>query len=183
MTRVLYAILFGLVLGGVIHIVAVLGLPRVAENDAWARIAALGPDQAFNPIPRPGPGVDTLPLIDPAFAEFACRFRLDDNPVRIRATLPDLYWSIAVFNGRGVNAYNLNDRSVGQKPVDILIASQDQIADIRDNPPADFNDTIIVDWASARGFAIIRVFAPTPADTRDAELAIQKATCAPYPLG
>jgi uncharacterized membrane protein len=183
MTRILYTILFGLVLGGVIHIVTILGLPRVAENDAWARLTTFGPDFRFNPIPRPAPGTKTLPLLDPAFTEYVCRFNLEAGPVRIRGTLPDLYWSVAIFDGRGVNAYNLNDRALGQKPIDILVADQEQIVEIREDPPADFNDIIIVDWKSERGFVVIRVFSPTASDARDAELSLGKATCATYTLG
>lgn len=183
MTRVLFAILVGLVLGGIIHIVTVLGVPRVAERDAWARLATFGPDLKFNAVPRPAPGVDTLPLLDPAFAQYACRFTLKEGPVRIRAALPDLFWSVALFEGRGVNVYNLSDRAIGQKPVDILVADPEQIAQIRENPPADFNDIIIVDWKTGRGFAVVRIFAPTAADGADAEAAMAKATCQPTPLG
>lgn len=182
MTRFLFTLLIGLFLGGIIHIVTVLGVPRVAEQDAWARLAGFGPDNAFNAIPRPAPGVATLPLIDPAFAQYACRFTLEAGPVRIRATLPDQFWSVALFQGSGVNAYNLSDRALGQKPVDILVADAEQIAQIRENPPADFNDIIIVDWKGERGFAVFRVFAPTPIDAADADASAAKATCQPTPL-
>lgn len=181
--RLLFILVVGLVLGGIIHIVTVLGIPHVAENDALTRIVRFGPDYRFNPVPRPGSGTETLPLIDPAFAQFVCRFDLDAGPVRIRAAMPDTFWSVAVFDGRGVNAYNLNDRAVGQKPLDLLVASADQIAQIRENPPADFNDIIIVDWHDAEGFALLRVFAPTASDRRDAEATIGRATCRSTPLG
>jgi uncharacterized membrane protein len=183
MIRTLFAIVVGLVMGGMIHIVTVLGIPRFAQNDAYARIAAFGPPLKFVTVPRPGPGVETLPLIDPAFAHYVCRFTLTDGPVRIRATLPDTFWSLALFDGHGINAYNLNDRALGQKPIDLLVADAEQIAQIRENPPADFNDIIIVDWASTRGFAIVRIFAPNASDQRDAEASMTRATCVPTPLG
>lgn len=181
MTRLLFSILFGLVLGGIIHIVTVFGIPRVAENDAWARVATLGPDLRFNPVPnaqRP----PLLPLLDPAFAHHVCRFTLADGPIRVRAVLPDVFWSLAIFDGRGANAYNLSDRAAGQKPVDLLVANADQIAQIRGNPPADFNDIIIVDWSSPRGFVLFRIFAPTASDQQDAANAVSRATCQVTPL-
>ncbi|TPQ49772.1 hypothetical protein C2U72_16820 [Prosthecomicrobium hirschii] len=181
--RLIFAIVFGLVLGGIIHIVTVLGLPRFAADDAFTRVAGYGPDYRFNPIPRPGSGTPTLPLLDPAFAQYVCRFDLEDGPVRIRGAMPDTFWTVAVFDGHGVNTYNLSDRSFGQKPLDILVADAEQIAQIRENPPADFNDLIIVDWKADDGFAVLRIFAPNASDQRDADASIAKATCQTAPLG
>jgi uncharacterized membrane protein len=182
MSRLLFSLGVGLVLGGIIHIVTVLGIPRFAVNDAWARIAIFGPNLKFNLVPSTATGVQPLPLLDPAFVHATCRFGLTNAPVRIRATLPDTYWTMAIYDRRGVNLYNLNDRGTGQKPVDLLVATAEQISQIRENPPDDFNDIIIVDWASNEGFAVIRIFASGASETADAQAAIAQARCEPNPI-
>ena len=128
------------------------------------------------------PGVHPLPLLDPAMEHAVCRFSLAHGPIRIRADLPDLYWSIAIFNRDGLSPYSLSDRAADQKPIDILIATADQINDIRDNPPDNFDNVIILDWASTEGFAILRAFVQTPGSDKVIETAFNAASCAPFQL-
>ncbi|MDR3496213.1 MAG: hypothetical protein P4L82_16565, partial [Ancalomicrobiaceae bacterium] len=131
MIRLALWVIGGLLLGGIIHIVTILGLPRYAEHDAYTRIGAMALDGRFTALPRVTPDEKPLPLLDPAMAHAVCRFSLANGPVRIRAEMPDVYWSIALFNRAGINAYSLSDHGVEQRAIDILIANADQIAAIR----------------------------------------------------
>ncbi|MGA7997983.1 MAG: DUF1254 domain-containing protein, partial [Bradyrhizobium sp.] len=55
MIRIVFTIIAGVLLGGIVHLVSVLALPRIASNDAYARLA---PATKFN-------AVTPLPLADP----------------------------------------------------------------------------------------------------------------------
>ena len=183
MIRLLLYIVGGLMLGGIIHAATVIGVPQFAERDAWVRVAAFGPDGQFNRIPRVGPGVKPLPAIDPAMAHSVCRFSLAKGPIRIKAELPDNYWSIALYDRNGLNVYSLNDRAAEQKPVDILIATAEQIAQLRENPPEDFEDIVIIDWPGRQGFAILKAFVPERSMTAEIEAALGTARCQTAPIG
>jgi len=41
MIRVLFTIIAGVLLGGIVHLVSVLALPRIATNDAYSRLAPM----------------------------------------------------------------------------------------------------------------------------------------------
>ncbi|WP_407047997.1 hypothetical protein [Methyloraptor flagellatus] len=182
MIRFVLYLLGGLALGGIIHVVTVLGVPHFAERDAWARVAAFGPDGRFNAIPRVAPGVKPLPGIDPAMAHAVCRFSLAKAPVRIKAELPDNYWSIALYDRAGLVVYSLNDRAAEQKPIDVLIATAEQIAQLRENPPEDFENIVIVDWPDRDGFAMLKAFVPTPSLRPEIEAALGTASCQAAPI-
>ncbi len=182
MIRLLVFALGGLILGGIIHGVTVLGVPHYAEADAWARLRTFGPGFAFNVVPRPAPDKVTIPLLDPAMIEATCEFTLNDAPVRIAASPPDTFWSLALFDRQGVNLYSMNDHGTGAKPIDLLVATVDQVAQIRENPPEDFGELLIVDWKSKKGFAVLRIFAPTPLDETEAKSAISGAQCRTRPI-
>ena len=62
----------GLVLGGLVHIVTTLTMQRVASEDAFARLARLGPPNVVQLIPEPTPTQTVLPRMDPAFLSAVC---------------------------------------------------------------------------------------------------------------
>ena len=183
MKRFLLWVLGGLVLGGIIHIVTVLGVPAFADRKAFDRIGTFAVDGKFALLPRVTTGVQPLPMLDPAMAHAVCRFSLDAGPVRIRATMPDLYWSVALFNRRGVNAYSLSDRGGEQRPIDIVLATPEQIALIRENPPEDFENIIVIDWNTRDGFAIIRALVTDAGTEPLINSALDAATCSTAQIG
>lgn len=182
MIRLALWVLGGLMLGGIIHIATVLGLPHYADKDAYTRIGTLAVDGRFTTLARVTPDVKPLPLLDPAMAHAVCRFSLANGPVRIRAEMPDVYWSIALFNRAGISSYSLSDRGVEQKAIDVLIANADQIAAIRDNPPDDFENIIVIDWATNDGFAMLRALAQSAGTEKVINDAFAKATCTTFQL-
>ena len=58
-------IVLGLVLAGLIHIVAVLTLPLLAPKNAHARLAALGPANTMIELPPAAPGRQVMPMMAP----------------------------------------------------------------------------------------------------------------------
>ncbi len=45
----------GLVLGGIVHLVSIMWLPRTATQDAYARLAGVAPVNGFKLVPAPNP--------------------------------------------------------------------------------------------------------------------------------
>lgn len=169
--------LAGLILGGLVHVVIVLGVPFFAPRDAWTQIGELGPHFQMNTLPAAAPGQETLPLLDPALAHAVCRFDLDGGAVRIRARLPDTYWSVALFDRSGTNVYNLNDRAAEGRPIDMVIAGVEQVAQLRETPTAASVNAILIEWPTREGFALVRVFVPSASLAPDVDAALKGATC------
>ncbi|WP_051231361.1 DUF1254 domain-containing protein [Kaistia adipata] len=177
MIRLLLYILGGLLLGGIIHIAVILLLPDFANRDAWTSLGRFGPDGAFHVLPMAEPGTEALPYLDPEMAYAACRFSLEGGPIRIKAAMPDDFWSIAVFNRRGSNVYSLNDRTAERSDIDLVIATPVQMAQLRENPIAALNQSIVIEVPITRGFALIRSFVADPTLVGRTEAMLRAANC------
>ncbi|MBL8575521.1 MAG: DUF1254 domain-containing protein [Hyphomicrobiaceae bacterium] len=168
----------GLLVGGLVHIAAILTLPAASTNDAWARLSAFSTDGRLARLPRAVNGPPALPLMDPAMAHAACRFRLDQGPVRIRAKLPDQYWGLAVHDRRGAVRWSINDRALDNRPLDMLIAAPEHVAAIREALPPGLDGLVLVDWPHEDGFIVLRVLVPTETAAARVDAALDAATCA-----
>ena len=61
MIRWVLWIVGGLVLGGIVHLVSVMWLPRTATQDAYNRLAGVAPVNGFQPVAAPTP-IGSSPL-------------------------------------------------------------------------------------------------------------------------
>jgi uncharacterized membrane protein len=65
--RVALWLLGALLLAGIVHLATVLVLPRMATQDAYARLSAITPVNAVVAVPTPTPEKAIMPFMDPAF--------------------------------------------------------------------------------------------------------------------
>ncbi|MEO8667566.1 MAG: DUF1254 domain-containing protein [Bauldia sp.] len=158
MRRTLLFALGGLLLAGIIHIAVVFMVPLFADRDAWAQMRQFGRDGRFHPLPVPEPGAEPLLSLDPRMIYSVCRFSLGQGPVRIRASLPNDFWSVAIFDRRGRNVYSLNDRSAERSRLDLAVVTPVQIAQLRQDPPPSLETAIVIELPIDVGFALLRVF-------------------------
>lgn len=181
MNRTLLFAVGGLLLGGIIHIAIIFLLPAYSTRDAWTAVGRFGDDNQFHLLPRSEPGTEPLPYLDPAMAYAVCRFSLAKGPVRMRAELPDTFWSLAIFDRRGRNIYSLNDRSAEESSLDLVVATPLQNAELKQQSPTSLESSIIIENPATSGFALLRVFVPDPTMADPAMTALASAECgAPY---
>ena len=171
-------LLGGLMLGGIIHIVAVILVPDFTTDDAWTRLATFGPDAQFNVLPAVEPGAEPLPMLDPSMAHAVCRFTLDDGPVRLDATIPDTFWSFSLFNRRGETTYSFNDRTSGEGKLAMLVLTSSQLSMLRENPPDDLDSLIVIETEDDHVFALLRAFVPDKRRAKAIDAALAHAKCA-----
>lgn len=177
MIRTLLFVAGGVLLAGIIHIAVVLLIPDFANRDAWTSMGRFGADGAFHVLPMSEPGTEPLPYLDPRMAHAACRFSLDQAPIRIRAAMPDEFWSLAVFDRRGSNVYSLNDRTAERTDIDLVIATPLQLTKLRENPIDGLDQSIVIEVPASHGFVLIRAFAEDPADAPRVNAALAAAQC------
>lgn len=177
MKRTFLFVLGGVLLGGVIHIAVVFMVPYYASHDAWALIKQFGPDGQFHVLPLPEAGAEPLASLDPRMLQAVCRFRLADGPVRMRATFPDEFWSVAVFDRRGRNVYSLNDRSAERSRLDLAILTPVQMAQMRQDLPVWLETAIVLEVSIDDGFGLLRVFVPDESVLASATASLKAADC------
>jgi uncharacterized membrane protein len=178
MRRTLLFAIGGLLLAGIIHIAVIFAVPLFATHDAWAEMRRFGRDGQFHIIPIAEAGNEPLPDLDPHFLHAVCRFSLDKGPVRVRASLPDDFWSVAVFDRRGRNIYNLNDRSASAPRLDVVVVTPVQMAQLRQDPPESLETAIVVEEPIERGFVVLRAFVADDSLVDTAIAALSTADCA-----
>lgn len=177
MKRTFLFALGGLLLGGVIHIAIVFMVPLYANNDAWAQMHRFGRDGAYHLLPIPAAGSEPLASLDPRMVAAVCRFSLVDGPTRVRADLPDDFWSVAVFDRRGRNVYSLNDRAADRQSLDLAILTPVEMAQLRQNPPETLDTALVVQLPIDEGFVLLRVFVADDSMLPSALDALATADC------
>jgi uncharacterized membrane protein len=178
MRRALFIALAAIILAGIIHISTVFLVPLYASKDAWAQMRQFGRDGQFHALPIPEAGAEPLAALDPRMIYSVCRFSLAQGPVRITASLPNDFWSVAIFDRRGRNVYSLNDRSAERSKLDMAIVTPVQMAQLRQDPPASLETAIVVELPIENGFALLRVFVADESMLPGSISALATADCA-----
>jgi uncharacterized membrane protein len=154
-TRLLYALLVGIVGAGIVHIAVLFLLPHFAERDAWSQLAERS--GLYEPA-RIEHG-DNITL-DPLFEAMACRFDLAEGPVRVSAPGGVPFWSISIYDRAGRNIFSLNERTAADGELDIVIINPVQMLELRQTFPQAFERSIFVESEFDSGIAMVRGFVP-----------------------
>ena len=117
MIRILFTIVAGVLLGGVVHLVSVLALPRIATQDAYSRLTPMTKLNAVTALPLADPNNAPMPFMDPAFAVAICRYDLADGALKLTVPVSQAYTSVSFYTRNEVAYYAINDRSAGRKVI------------------------------------------------------------------
>ena len=175
-TRFLLATLWGLVLAGIVHVAAVLGIPWVSEQDAFSRLRpTLAADRSE--IVAAG-GESWLPRPDPAAVLGACAYNLAEGPLRVSARTGAMFESLSFHTGGGGIFYALTDLAAVRGTLDLVVMTQAQrdeaVAGEDEDEPS--NDVRVV-APRREGFVIVRVVAPFPSQREEAEAVAKSVSC------
>jgi uncharacterized membrane protein len=174
-------ILLGLVLAGLIHIVAVLTLPMLAPKNAWSRLVSLGPANSMIVLPPSTPAQQVMPMMAPDVRYAFCRFDLAGGPVRVRATVPDDLWLIAFYTREGDNFYSVAGTDMKRGHVDLVIDAADQaVAEAGVDAPDESDEVVVVKSPVTEGIAMIRAPLAGASRAARAEEALKATYCGPY---
>ncbi|MBO9425096.1 hypothetical protein J7444_10220 [Labrenzia sp. R4_1] len=166
-----------LCLSAVIHILVVLTIPQNVQHSAYDDALTYGPDRQFNLLPDVRPGEEALPGLDPAMKHAICRFQLSAGPVFFDAGIPASFWSIGVFNQAGETVYSLNNRTAGADRLSMLLITSEQLSILRQNPPANLEDLIVIETETISGIALLRAYVSHPTQAETIENAMSIASC------
>jgi len=160
MIRWLLWLLAGALLGGIVHLVAVLILPRTATQDAYSRLSPIAPVNAVAALPQPTPQSEVMPFMDPAFASAVCRYDLDSGPIKLTVPISPAYTSVSFYTRLDVAYYAINDRAAGRRVIELDLMTQAQHDQIPEDEEITAADRLIVDSPTMTGLIAIRAMAP-----------------------
>ena len=177
MIRVLFTIIAGLLLGGIVHLVSVLALPRIATNDAYSRLAPTTRLNAVSPLPQAGPNNEPLPFMDPAFALAVCRYDLSGGSIKLTVPVSQAYTSVSFYTRNDVAYYAINDRSAGKKVIELDLMTEAQHADLPEDEDVTAADRLIIDSPTATGLIVMKALAPEPGLMPQAQASLAASSC------
>lgn len=177
MTRFLLWLLGGVVLGGIIHIIVILTLPRLAEETVWTRIAAYEAANRMVILPKVEAGQPNPLGLDPDLIYGLCVIDLASGPAYLSGILPDAFWSVALFNEAGIVTYSTTNRDgIGQTlELGIFNAAQTRLLAQQQFDVAE--GLLVVEATSDKLFAVVRLIPPHPAMRERFAADLGKATC------
>ena len=161
MSRLMRLGIFGLavlVLAGNVHLFSILLMPRMAQDNAYGRIAAKA---AETKLFMPEAPDDLLPFEDPATLLAVCRYDLSTGPLRLRGQIgADFLMLFSFHTSSGEVFYAMSDRAALRGRIDLWLATRAQIEDMESNdigeePPQDMR----LASPAAEGFVLIRTLA------------------------
>jgi uncharacterized membrane protein len=182
MIRWLLWLLAGVLLGGIVHLVAVLILPRTATQDAYSRLTPIAPVNAVASVPQPSPQSETMPFMDPAFATAVCRYDLSDGPIKLTVPVSQSYTSVSFYTRRGVSYYAINDRAAGRRLIELELMTSDQRANLPEDEEVTAADRLIVESPSNTGLIMVRALAAEPGLMPAVRAALNGTTCRQQPM-
>jgi uncharacterized membrane protein len=182
MIRWLLWLLAGVLLGGIVHLVAVLILPNTATQDAYSRFAPIAPVNTVTPVPPPTPQNEVMPFMDPAIAAAVCRYDLSTGPVKLTVPVSPAYTSVSFYTRRSVAYYAINDRAAGRRLIELQLMTAAQRADLPEDEDVTAADRLIVESPSITGLILLKALAPEPGLMPTARAVLNTATCQTEPM-
>ncbi len=167
-----------LLVAGVVHIASLLIVPRVAPDDAFARLAAATPEGSVSVLPPGGSPGAALPDRDPSLAAAVCRYDLDRGPLRVSAALGDEAFVALTLHARsGVAFYGLNDRAGNEGRLELVVMTARQFDDAqaKDTPDVPLRDVRVV-APQRQGFVLFDVI-PRIGGDAEARRALASMSC------
>jgi uncharacterized membrane protein len=177
MIRLLFAIIGGVLLGGVVHLVSVLALPRIATQDAYSRLTPLTKLNAVTALPLASPNTAPMPFMDPAFAIAVCRYDLSTGPIKLAVPVSQAYTSVSFYTRSDVAYYAINDRSAGRRVIELDLMTEAQHAELPEDEDVTAADRLIIDSPTATGLIVLKALAPEPGLMPQAQASLAASSC------
>ncbi len=177
MIRLMFALIGGVVLGGIVHLVSVLALPRIATQDAYSRLASVTKENAVTALPQTEPANALLPFMDPAFAMAVCCYDLAKGPIKLTVPVSQSYTSVSFYTRSDVAYYAINDRSAGRRVIELDLMTEAQHEALPEEEDVTSADRLIIDSPTATGLIVLKALAAEPGLMIQAQASLAASNC------
>ncbi|WP_075218163.1 hypothetical protein [Mongoliimonas terrestris] len=169
------SLIAGLLIAGIVHVVAVLMIPKVAPNDATGRVRSVANLGNVTLIPSDG---SVLTDLDPYFLHAVCPFdTAGGTTTTLTGTLPDEVWTLAVVSRAGGMVAGFEQDAAPDGVVSLTVGLADAVERLRLASAAAASG-FTVEAPAGPGFILVRV-AAADIESRPATLrALGGLTCA-----
>ncbi|MBN9360371.1 MULTISPECIES: hypothetical protein [unclassified Devosia] len=177
MIRTLLWLLAGAVLGGIIHIAVILSLPALSATSAWDQVAAVGTGPGPTVLPAATPNAPNPLRLDPELTYAVCRIDLRLGPASVGGTLPQAFWSVAVYSRAGTVVYSTTNRDGVGTALDLGIFNPAQTRLLAEQKLDVAEGLLIVEAREDDLFVVVRLAPPHPEMRARYEKALGNLKC------
>src|SRR5437764_6065804 len=177
MIRLVFTIIAGVLLGGIVHLVSVLALPRIATQDAYSRLSPMTKLNAVTPLALADPNNAPMPFMDPAFAIAVCRYDLSGGALKLTVPVSQAYTSVSFYTRNEVAYYAINDRSAGRKVIELDLMTETQHNALPEDEEVTAADRLIIDSPTETGLIVLKALAPEPGLMPQAQASLAASRC------
>lgn len=153
----------GVVVGLILHLVLVLILPGIAARNAWEDVSELNALAKVVVLEQPAVGTADPLGLDPEVVYAVCQFDLSQGPGVFDGTLPEDFWSIGIFDRRGVAVYSTTNRAGIGTQLQLGIFNPAQTRLLAEQQFEIDEGLLIVESPGNDIFAVVRLAVPQPA--------------------
>jgi uncharacterized membrane protein len=171
-----------LLLAGIVHIVTILLIPHYSGDDGWSRATTAAVREGWTPLVSPDSSQTAIPGLDPLFVHGVCKVTIDEAPAILSFETANRFWSLALYDRSGTVVFSLNDRTAVDGALEMLVVNVLDAERLKESPQADLEGMIIVESGNVDLIALLRLYAPEPANRVEAGAQIAAAQCAPAPV-
>jgi uncharacterized membrane protein len=175
--RLLFTIIAGVLLGGIVHLVSVLALPRIATQDAYSRLTPMTKLNTVSALPLADPNNAPMPFMDPAFAVAICRYDLSGGPIKLAVPVSQSYTSVSFYTRNELAYYAINDRSAGRKVIELDLMTEAQHSELPEDEDVTAADRLIIDAPTSTGLIVLKALAAEPGLMPQAQASLAAASC------
>ena len=177
MIRLALTLAAGILLGVVVHLVSVLALPRIASQDAYARLEPLTKINTVTPLSVTDPGSAPMPFMDPAFATSVCRYDLSGGSIKLTVPVSQAYTSVSFYTRNEIAYYAINDRSAGRRVIELDLMTPEQKAELPEDEEITAADRLLIESPTPRGLIVLKALAPEAGLMPQAQASLSAASC------
>lgn len=174
----LLPVAMALVLAGIAHIVSILAMPALAENNAFARLAEMVDSNDMKLLPDPTPNAAVLPMQDPAFISAVCLYDLSEKPLKVRVPATADYTSVSFYTDEALAFYALSDQAAG-KVIELDLMNAAQKAALPEDEEITAADRLVIESPSQEGIVLVRAHVPNRSLRELVRRQLEAASCTP----
>ncbi|GAA4660161.1 hypothetical protein [Bartonella pachyuromydis] len=174
MIRFIHTALLAIIGALIVHICVLFLIPYWAQNNIWTELKKSGAPYQFVSLDAQNSLQRTT---DPFFLLKVCRFDLANGPVHLKALKTTQFWSLAAYTQEGIIFYSLNDRTAPDATLDLIIGKPIHIIELKQSKPQNNINSVLVAKQLNKGFALLRIFAPSLLAKKESEAFFSSSTC------
>ncbi len=177
-SRLMLVALAGLVLAGIVHIVTILLIPLLSEQDAASAYMALGGNGQAELIAAPATSLVNLREADPATVTAVCSYDLGAGPVRVVARAGALPLGLTLHRRGGGVLYAITDRAAIRGVLEFVVMTEEQLDQrlARDEDGEAVRELRVIS-STQQGLIVARVLTRRPSDRMEAEALATGVAC------